>query len=223
MPHSIADHVAPIFQEMQEIVDSCVVKRPAPTLIAASKTRTMEEIAAAHQAGITYFGENRVQEMVEKWPDLKQAHSELQLHFIGQLQSNKAADVVEHCELLHTLDRAKLADAVNAEAEKQGKVMRCLIQVNSGEEEQKGGVLPLEFEALLSHCRDLPHIKVEGLMCVPPENEPAAPHFALLQSMSQKYGLPYLSMGMSGDYQEAIRFGASAIRLGTAIFGVRSV
>lgn len=223
MNTDITLNVARLLNEMSDIAFKALIPHTPATLIAASKTRSESEILEAYHAGILHFGENRVQEMVEKWPALKQKHADFQLHFIGQLQSNKVAEVVAHCDMLHTLDRAKLADAVNKEAEKQGKVMRCLLQVNSGEEEQKGGVMPREFDALLTHCQGLNHLCVEGLMCVPPADEPAAPHFALLKKMSEKYALPYLSMGMSGDYQEAIRFGASAIRIGTGIFGPRGV
>lgn len=222
MASFISQNIDQLTQEIARIADASIAPRGPVTLLAASKTRNEAEILQAYQAGITDFGENKVQEMVEKWPSLKQEHSELALHFIGQLQSNKAAEVVEYCDLLHTLDRIKLANAIDKEAQKHNKVMRCLIQVNAGEEEQKGGVLPQEFEALLHHCQSLKHISIEGLMCVPPADEPAAPHFALLQKMSKEHHLPYLSMGMSGDYQEAIRFGASAIRIGTGIFGARA-
>jgi pyridoxal phosphate enzyme (YggS family) len=222
MTSEIEQNVAALLAEIEHISVNRLIQSTVPALLAASKTRSAEDILAAYQAGVTVFGENRVQEMVEKWPEIKAAHPGVELHFIGRLQSNKAAEVVTHCDLLHTLDRARLADAVNAQAHKQGKVMRCLIQVNTGEEPQKGGVVPREFEALLSHCRGLQNLAIEGLMCVPPSDEPASPHFALLQKMSEEYALSYLSMGMSGDYHEAIRFGASAVRLGTAIFGARS-
>ena len=221
MRSKISENISNFLSEIEVLSVNRLPDVALPQLIAASKTRSAEEIEAAFHAGVSEFGENRVQEMVEKWPAIIQTHPKTRLHFIGQLQTNKVAEVVRYCDMVHTLDRPKLATALNEEAAKQSKIQSCLIQVNTGEEPQKGGALPRDFEELLSYCRALEHLSIEGLMCVPPSDEPAGPHFALLQKMSRDYGLPYLSMGMSSDYQEAIRFGASAIRIGTGIFGPR--
>ncbi len=219
----IDERVAQIKTRMAEAMASRIVSGEAPVLIAASKTHYHDTIAEAIRSGVEQFGENKVQEMMEKWPLLKQEHPEIRLHFIGQLQTNKVADVVSICDMIHTVDREKLAREINKEAEKQGKAMPCLIQVNVGEEDQKGGILGDELADLLFICTDLPHLDIQGLMCVPPSDVDPIPYFSLLASLAQTHSLPLLSMGMSQDFETAIRCGATHIRVGTEIFGKRFV
>lgn len=190
------------------------------TLIAVSKTHSVERIADALAAGQRCFGENRVQEALQKFPDLRETHPELELHLIGPLQSNKAAEAVAHFDVIQTVDREKIARALAREMDKQGRRPACLLQVNTGEEPQKAGVAPGEVEALVSLCRTL-DLPLRGLMCIPPQGEPPAPHFALLRKLAARHDLPLLSMGMSGDYETAVELGATHVRVGTAIFGER--
>jgi pyridoxal phosphate enzyme (YggS family) len=194
-------------------------KRP-PCLIGASKTQPADMLEAAICLGLTDFGENKVQEAYAKWPALKAKHPQVRLHLIGPLQSNKAAEAVALFDVIQTIDRIKIADALAAACEKAGKHPLMLIQVNTGEEPQKAGVAPREAAALLAHCRSL-GLNVVGLMCVPPEGENPAPHFALLKKMANTLGLSELSMGMSGDFETAIRLGSTMVRVGTALFGSR--
>jgi len=192
----------------------------AVTLIAISKAHP----AAAHQAleaGHRVFGENRVQEALDKWPALKEEFADARLHLVGSLQSNKAHPAVELFDAIHTIDRGKLARAVAREMDKSGRRPRCFIQVNTGEEPQKGGVPPEAADALIAECRDDLGLPIVGLMCIPPLREEASLHFALLREIARRNGLESLSMGMSGDFEEAIRFGATHVRVGTAIFGPR--
>jgi pyridoxal phosphate enzyme (YggS family) len=198
------------------------ISRPSPpVLIAASKTQPTPALEEAIKLGITHFGENRVQEAAEKWPSLKARYPNIQLHLIGPLQSNKAREAVALFDVIHTIDRSKIADALAAEMKRQNKHPRLLIQVNTGEEPQKSGVTPKEFPALLDHCRAL-GLPIVGLMCVPPTEQNPAPHFALLHKMAAENSLAELSMGMSGDFEMAIRLGATMVRVGTALFGERS-
>lgn len=222
LPTRLKDGFATLRQQVAIAARQRVIPSAAPTIIGASKSQPGAVLEAAIAAGMTHFGENKVQEAAEKWPALKQAHPGLVLHGIGPLQSNKAAQAVALFDVIHTIDRAKIADAVANEAAKQGRELAVLIQVNTGEEPQKAGIRPQELGTLIQHYRDqgLPGLK--GLMCVPPEGINPAPHFALLQKLAGEYGLPWLSMGMSGDYLTAIRFGATHIRIGTALFGERT-
>jgi pyridoxal phosphate enzyme (YggS family) len=191
------------------------------TLIAVSKTHPTETIEKAFALGVTDFGENKVQEAAAKFPSLKARHPNIRLHLIGPLQSNKAKEAVALFDVIHTIDRAKIADAVRAEMKKQDKDVHCLIQVNIGEEPQKAGVLPRDLEPLLKYCRDI-GLPIRGLMCIPPENENPSPYFALMQQLKRTHQLAELSMGMSGDFENAIRFGATMVRVGTALFGQRN-
>lgn len=191
------------------------------TLVAVSKTHGPEAVARALAAGQTVFGENRVQEAQAKYPDLKAAHPRLRLHLIGPLQSNKAADAVRLFDCIETLDRPKLARALAKEMAKAGRRPDCLIQVNTGEEPQKAGVAPEAAAELIRLARDELALPVKGLMCIPPVDDNPAPHFALLRELARAEGLPWLSMGMSGDFETAVRFGATHVRVGTAIFGRR--
>lgn len=191
------------------------------TLIAISKSHPGEAAHRALEAGHRVFGENRVQEAFEKWPSLKDEYPNAELHLVGSLQRNKALRAVELFDAIHTIDRSKLASAVAREMDKCGRRPLCIIQVNTGEEPQKGGVLPAGADAFIAECRDDIGLPVEGLMCIPPQDEEATLHFALLREIAKRNGLESLSMGMSGDFEDAIRFGATHVRVGTAIFGER--
>ncbi len=190
------------------------------TLIAVSKTHGADIAAAAIAAGQAHFGENRVQEAEDKWPALRADHPGLTLHLIGPLQTNKVADAVALFDVIHTLDRPKLAEKLAAEMVRAGKRLSCFIQVNTGREAQKAGVDPSETDGFVASCRAL-KLDVVGLMCIPPVNEQAALHFAFLRELAVRNGLAQLSMGMSEDFETAIAFGATHIRVGSAIFGAR--
>jgi PLP dependent protein len=190
------------------------------TLVAVSKTHPAAAVAAALAAGQTLFGENRVQEAQGKFPALKAAHPALRLHLIGPLQTNKVKDALALFDVIETVDRPKLATALAKEAEKLGVVAACYIQVNTGEEPQKAGILPAEADAFIADCRGL-GLDVRGLMCIPPVDEEPSLHFAFLREIAKRNGLAGLSMGMSGDYETAVRFGATLVRVGTGIFGTR--
>ncbi|MDH3231889.1 MAG: YggS family pyridoxal phosphate-dependent enzyme [Alphaproteobacteria bacterium] len=192
------------------------------TLVAISKMQSEERVRAALEAGHRVFGENRIQEAQARWTALRGEYPDVALHFVGHLQSNKAAEVVALCDVIESVDRPKLARALAREMERQNRHPRCFIQVNTGEEPQKGGVAPAEAAALLALCRDELAIEVVGLMCIPPADQEPAPHFALLATMAHEFGLAALSMGMSGDYETGVRLGATHVRVGTAIFGPRS-
>jgi pyridoxal phosphate enzyme (YggS family) len=190
-------------------------------LVAVSKTHGVERIAAAIAAGQQLFGENRVQEAQAKYPALKERHPALELHLIGPLQSNKASQAVALFDTIETLDRAKLARVLAKEMAAQGRRPRCFIQVNTGKEPQKAGVMPEEADALIALARDELTLPLEGLMCIPPLDEEPALHFALLREIARRNGLALLSMGMSADFETAVRFGATHLRVGSAIFGPR--
>jgi pyridoxal phosphate enzyme (YggS family) len=191
------------------------------TLVAVSKTHDAAAVSSAIAAGQRVFGENRVQEAQAKYPALKAAHPDLVLHLIGPLQTNKAKEAVALFDAIETLDRPKLADALAREMERTGRSPRCFIQVNTGEEPQKAGVLPNAADAFIEECRERWHLPIAGLMCIPPFDQEPSPHFALLREMARRHGLAGLSMGMSADYEIAIRLGATHVRVGTAIFGER--
>jgi pyridoxal phosphate enzyme (YggS family) len=190
-------------------------------LVAVGKTHPAEAIEAALDAGHRLFGENRVQEAAAKFPALRTRYPDLKLHLIGPLQTNKIKQAVETCDAIETLDRDKLAQGIAAELAKGGKRIDLFIQVNTGEEEQKAGVLPREADDFIRRCREEHRLPIVGLMCIPPAEEHPAPHFALLGAIAKRHGLQQLSMGMSGDYELAIQFGATHVRVGTAIFGAR--
>lgn len=189
-------------------------------LVAVSKTMPPDAIAEALAAGHRLFGENRVQEAVAKFPALRRRVPDLRLHLIGHLQTNKAEAAVAIADLIETVDRPKLAEALAKAMGKLDKRVPVYVQVNTGEEPQKGGVAPLEAAALVAQCREL-GLEVRGLMCIPPAADEAPPHFALLGDLARRLGLAELSMGMSGDFEVAIRLGATHVRVGTAIFGAR--
>jgi PLP dependent protein len=190
-------------------------------LIAVSKTFEAPAILPVLEAGHRLFGENRVQEAKGKWPALKAQFPDVKLHLIGPLQSNKAKEAVELFDAIHSIDRPKIAHAVAEEMQRQGKRLSLLVQVNTGEEPQKAGVLPKDASALVVLCRDDLELDVAGLMCIPPLEEEAAVHFAFLAKLAGELGLAGLSMGMSEDFETAIAFGATHVRVGSAIFGSR--
>ena len=199
--------------------------RPADAvnLVAVSKTHPANSVRAALEIGQRVFGENRVQEAIAKFPGLRGDYPDLTLHLIGPLQTNKVKDAVAHCDVIETVDRPRLAEALAREMERSGRHLPCYIEVNTGEEPQKAGVLPSDTDAFIADCRDRLGLAVIGLMCIPPENEEPALHFALLREIARRNGLDQLSMGMSADFETAIRFGATHVRVGTAIFGARQV
>lgn len=193
----------------------------AVALVAVSKTQPAAAARAALVAGQRLFGENRVQEALEKFPALRREFPNLVLHLIGPLQTNKVRDAVAHFDVIETVDRLRLAEALAREMERAGKRPACFIEVNTGEEPQKAGVFPEAADAFIADCRDRLGLPVEGLMCIPPHDEEPSPHFALLREIARRNGLSGLSMGMSADFETAIRFDATHVRVGTAIFGAR--
>ena len=190
------------------------------TLIAVSKVQPLERVVAVLEAGHRIFGENYVQEAAGKWPDLRARFGAVQVHMIGPLQTNKAKVAVDLFDAIHTVDRPSLAEKLARLAQERGRCPALFVQVNTGEEPQKAGVLPGEVDAFFASCTamDLP---IQGLMCIPPEGEDSTPHFAALAGMAARNGLAGLSMGMSGDFEAAIAAGATHIRVGSAIFGAR--
>ena len=193
------------------------------SLVAVSKTHPADSVRAALQAGQRVFGENRVQEAIGKFPGLRREFPDLILHLIGPLQTNKLKDAVAHCDVIETVDRPRLAEVLAREMERSGRRLPCFIEVNTGEEPQKAGVLPDAVDAFITDCRDRLGLPIIGLMCIPPEHEEPALHFALLREIAKRNGLGQLSMGMSADFETAIRFGATHVRVGTAIFGARRI
>jgi pyridoxal phosphate enzyme (YggS family) len=188
------------------------------TLVAVSKQQPWDKVGPVLRAGQRIFGENRVQEAMARWSERR---SEIELRLIGPLQSNKAKEAVAFFDVIETLDREKLARALADEVQKAGRAPRLYIQVNTGEEPQKAGVLPQGADAFIADCRMTHGFIIEGLMCIPPEAEPPGPHFALLAKIAARNGLAKLSMGMSADFETAIRFGATSVRVGSALFGGR--
>ena len=189
-------------------------------LIAVSKVQPNERIKSVLDEGHRIFGENRIQEAQSKWPDFKRNYDRVELHIIGPLQTNKTRAAMELADSIHTLDRFKLATNMARLAQELGRCPELFVQVNTGGEEQKSGVLPTETESFVTDCLDM-DLPVKGLMCIPPVHEEASLHFALLKKISENCGLEYLSMGMSSDFEKAISFGATHIRVGSAIFGER--
>ncbi|MBZ9859759.1 YggS family pyridoxal phosphate-dependent enzyme [Mesorhizobium sp. CA12] len=193
----------------------------AVTLVAVSKTFAAEDIRPVIEAGQHVFGENRVQEAQGKWPALKAAFAGIELHLIGPLQSNKAKEAVALFDIIETVDREKIAAELSKETARQGRAPKLYVQVNTGSEPQKAGIEPREAVAFVKRCREMHGLAIEGLMCIPPADENPGPHFALLEKLAREAGVAKLSMGMSGDYETAIAFGATSVRVGSAIFGNR--
>ena len=191
------------------------------TLVAVSKRQPDDRIDAALVAGQRVFGENRVQEAQGRWVSRRDRHADLTLHLIGPLQTNKVADAVSLFDVIEVVDRPKLAKALGDEMLRQNRQLDCYIQVNTGKEAQKSGIAPEDVDDFIAYCRDEAGLNITGLMCIPPIDEEAAMHFALLQTIAKRNHLSILSMGMSDDFEEAIAFGATAVRIGSAIFGAR--
>jgi pyridoxal phosphate enzyme (YggS family) len=193
----------------------------AVTLVAVSKTHDADRVRELLQAGQRVFGENRVQEAEEKFPALKAEYPDLELHLIGPLQTNKAREAVALFDVIQSVDRERLAMTLAKEMARVGRRPGCFVQVNTGEEPQKAGVMPAEVDSFVAACRDTHKLPIVGLMCIPPVDEEATLHFALLAKMAARNGLPQVSMGMSADYESAVRLGATHVRVGTALFGDR--
>ena len=220
----LTDRAKALATVRQEIIDVCreVGRDPdAVTLVAISKTFAAEAILPVIAAGHHVFGENRVQEAKAKWPALKEQHPDIALHLVGPLQSNKAKEAVALFDAIHSVDRPSLAQALAKEVARQGRQPLLFVEINTGAEPQKAGVLPEASDAFIKECRDIDGLRIDGLMCIPPHEEPPAPHFALTAKIAVRNGLTLLSMGMSADFKLAIRFGATHVRVGSAIFGER--
>lgn len=217
----IADRLAAIRARIAAALAAAARAPDAACLIAVAKTFGAEAVEAALDAGQRVFGENRVQEAMGKYPALRAAHPDLELHLIGPLQTNKVKEAVATFDAIHTLDRPKLAAALAAEMARTGKRPKLFVQVNTGSEPQKAGVLPEAADAFLAECRDVHGLAIAGLMCIPPVADVPAPHFAFLAQIAKRNGLSALSMGMSGDFETALALGATHIRVGSAIFGSR--
>jgi pyridoxal phosphate enzyme (YggS family) len=216
---------APLLEAVKERIAAAAReagRRPGDIdLIAVSKTFEAADIRPILDAGHRKFGENRVQEAAGKWPGLREEYDGIELHLIGPLQSNKARQAVQLFDVIHTIDRPRIADAIAREMREQGRSLGLYIQVNTGEEPQKAGIPPADTVEFVAYCRAELRLPIRGLMCIPPVDEEPGMHFALLANLAADSGLEGLSMGMSADYEIAIRFGATAVRVGSAIFGSR--
>ena len=221
MPEDISKAFTRISQNIARVVDESNRSPNGITLIAVSKQQQDDRVNASLATGHRVFGENRVQEAQKRWSIRKYDYPDLRLHLIGPLQSNKAADAVRLFDVIHTIDRPKIAIAVAKEAAQQNKYIQCFIQVNTGDEPQKSGISPCELSSFVDFCRKEVGLPITGLMCIPPIDEEAAIHFGFLNTLASRNNLTDLSMGMSSDYAEAIRFGATHIRVGSALFGSR--
>jgi PLP dependent protein len=224
MDESVVTHEQ-LAQVQSEIAAACRAAGRAPgevTLVAVSKTFGAEAIEPVIAAGQRVFGENRVQEAKAKWPALRDAHAGIALHLIGPLQSNKAKEAVALFDAIHAVDRPSIAEALAKEIARQGRRPQLFVEINTGAEPQKAGVLPQDADGFIRTCRETHGLEIAGLMCIPPFEEAAAPHFALTAKIAARNGLSQLSMGMSADFASAIAFGATHVRVGTAIFGGRT-
>ena len=221
-PTEVATRLAEVRRRMAAAAQTAGRDPAKVTLIAVSKLQPEASVEAALAAGQRAFGENYVQEAQARWPALRQRWPDIELHLIGGLQSNKAAEAVALFDVLQTLDRPKLARAVAKEMARQDRRPRLFVQVNTGEEPQKAGVAPRDLPALLTLCRGELGLEIDGLMAIPPEDEDVALHAALLARLAAREGVAGMSVGMSGDYETAIRFGATHVRIGTGVFGTRS-
>jgi pyridoxal phosphate enzyme (YggS family) len=216
-----ADRLAEVRQHIAAAARAAGRDPAAVTLVAVSKTHGADRVRELVDVGQRVFGENRVQEAEEKFPALKAEYPDLALHLIGPLQTNKAREAVALFDVIESVDRERLAATLAKEMTRSGRRPDCYIQVNIGEEPQKAGVLPAELDAFVASCRDTHKLPIVGLMCIPPVDEEPALHFALLAKMAARNGLAKISMGMSADYETAIRLGATHVRVGTALFGHR--
>jgi PLP dependent protein len=220
-PTPAASALAAVRRDIEEACRAAGRDPATVTLVAISKTFSAAAIEDVIAAGQTVFGENRVQEAKAKWPALKARDPGLELHLVGPLQSNKVKDALALFDAIHSVDRASLCAVLGKEIAKQGRQPQLFVEVNTGAEPQKSGVLPQDADAFLARCRDEYGLRIDGLMCIPPFEEAPAPHFALLGKIAARNGLRFLSMGMSADFTRAIEFGATHVRVGTAIFGAR--
>ena len=216
-----ADRLAEVRQHIAAAARAAGRDPASITLVAVSKTHGADRVRELLDVGQRVFGENRVQEAEEKFPALKAAYPDLALHLIGPLQTNKAREAVALFDVIQSVDRERLAATLAKEMTRSGRRPDCYIQVNTGEEPQKAGVLPAELDAFVASCRDAHKLPIAGLMCIPPVDEEPALHFGLLAKMAARNGLARISMGMSADYETAIRLGATHVRVGTALFGHR--
>ena len=220
-PSDIATNLATVRALISAAAEAKGRRGAAVTLIAVSKAQPVAKVLAALGAGHKVFGENRVQEAKAKWPEIKARHGDVELHLIGPLQTNKVRDAMALFDVIETVDRAKLARALAAEMARSGRRVPCYIQVNTGEEAQKSGIGPEEADDFIALCRQEIKLPVAGLMCIPPIDEEPALHFALLREIARRNRIDILSMGMSVDFETAIRFGATHVRVGRAVFGAR--
>ncbi len=218
---SSADRLAAVRLRIARAADDCGRPAASIALVCVSKTFPAEAVVPVLEAGERMFGENRVQEAQGKWPALRERFPGVELHLIGPLQSNKAEDAVMAFDAIETVDRPKIARALADAVAKHGRHPKLFVQVNTGAEPQKAGVLPGEADAFLKACRDVYALRIAGLMCIPPIDDQASPHFALLATIAARNGVPALSMGMSGDFELGIQLGATHVRVGSAIFGTR--
>lgn len=220
----MSDAIERLADIKRDIISAATKADRQPTdveLIAVSKMFKNEQILPILEAGQRLFGENRVQEAQGKWPNLRETFSDVELHLIGPLQSNKTADAVALFDVIHTVDRPKIARALKKEIDKQSRQIELLVQVNTGEEPQKAGIKPLEAKQFVTYCLEELQLPIKGLMCIPPVDEESALHFALLKKLTGELGLKKLSMGMSSDFETAVALGATWVRVGSAIFGAR--
>jgi len=217
----VAEHLSVVRQAVAQACREAGRDAGAVTLVAVSKTFGADAIEPVIAAGQRVFGENRVQEAKAKWPALKERYSDVALHLIGPLQSNKAKEAVALFDAIHSVDRPSICAALAKEVDKQARAPLLFVEINTGAEPQKAGVLPEAVDDFLRACRQTYGLQIAGLMCIPPLEEPPAPHFALTAKIAARNGLRLLSMGMSADFETAIRFGATHVRVGTAIFGER--
>ncbi|MBB4005086.1 MAG: YggS family pyridoxal phosphate-dependent enzyme [Aurantimonas endophytica] len=221
MSDDILERYQQVSQAIRAAAEAAGRAADAVTLVAVSKTHDADTIRPVLEAGQRVFGENKVQEAKAKWPALREDFPDVELRLIGPLQSNKAGEAVALFDVIETVDREKIAREIGKEMAKQDRRPRLYVQVNTGEEPQKAGIAPGEAVAFVERCRSEHGLSIEGLMCIPPANENPGPHFALLEKLAKEAGLSHLSMGMSGDYEAAIGFGATSVRVGSAIFGAR--
>ena len=219
---SIGSRLAQVREAIAQSEKKAEREEGSVSLIAVSKTFEADQIRPALEAGQMVFGENRVQEAKHKWPDLKEDFPETELHLIGPLQSNKAKDAVALFDVIHTVDRKKIARAIRVEMEKQGRQLDLFVQINTGSEPQKAGIIPEEADDFIGFCQVELGLTIRGLMCIPPIEENPKAHFKLLRKIAKRNGISDLSMGMSADYEEAIKQGATLVRVGSAIFGERT-
>ena len=218
---SISSHLAEVQQAITECEKEAGREDGSVTLIAVSKTFDADVIEKALKTGQRVFGENKVQEAKGKWPQLREAYEGVELHLIGPLQSNKAKDAVALFDVIHTIDRKKIARSIRVEMEKQSRELDLFIQINTGAEPQKAGILPDEADDFIGFCQVELGLSIRGLMCIPPFDEDPRPHFKMLRKIAKRNDIKELSMGMSSDYTEAIKQGATYVRVGSAIFGHR--